>query len=69
MKFAPLIELNRWAAKREYYLTSWHPHFAVLPTKVATGDWRWLELVERKLEFVGAADGTYTFVYFRARAS
>lgn len=65
MKFSPLIELNRWAAKRESYLTSWHRHFAWWPTNVGDNDWRWLEVIERKLEFVGAYDGIYTFAYYR----
>lgn len=68
MRFAPLIELNRWAAKREFRLTNWHPHFAWWPVNVGGNDWRWLEVVERKLEFVGGADGVYTFASYRATA-
>lgn len=65
MRVVPLIELGRLAAKRDFYLRQWHPHFLLFPRRINGNDWRWLETVERKLEFVGGHDGTYTFAHYR----
>ena len=65
MRFVPLIELNRWRARRWLHLTGWHPHFAWWPTKMDGNDWRWLEMVERKLHRVSAAGEDWTFANYR----
>lgn len=46
MRFVPLIELNRWLAKRAFNRTNWHRTFAWWPVNVGGNDWRWLETVE-----------------------
>lgn len=35
-------------AEKEAMLCEWHPYFAWLPTRVAAGDCRWLETIERR---------------------
>ncbi len=44
-----------WKAKRafENYAKSdqWLPHFALIPVKIAHGDCRWLETVERRRRY------------------
>ncbi len=60
--------MNRRAAAEAHYakMTNWHPVFAWWPTWVAEGDCRWMEVIERKCEYIGAYDGTYRFDSFRA---
>ena len=33
------------------YITTWHDYFAWWPTKVADGDCRWMETIERKADY------------------
>lgn len=40
------------AAEREAVrLRNWHRHFCLIPTRVAEGDCRWLEWVDRKFDY------------------
>lgn len=43
----------------------WHRWFALWPVNVGDGHYAWLELVERRVEYVSAYDGTYAFPKYR----
>lgn len=45
----------------------WHKHFAILPVKIAAGDWRYFETVERKV--VPLIGGCGDSVMYRAVTS
>lgn len=54
-----LRSLDRWRASGQRWLnarkhlTEWHPWFAWYPARVSDGDCRWLEWIERRIEYYG----------------
>jgi hypothetical protein len=66
MRATWIVNASRAADAHYARLQDWHPYFAFLPKWVADGDCRWLEWIERKIEYVGAYDGTYGFASYRA---
>lgn len=46
-KARAIIRAGKIKAKYER-LRNWHPHFALFPVRIAKGDCRWLETVERR---------------------
>lgn len=61
------IDCGRRAKQRFDRLSQWHDWFAWRPVKVGDYECRWLEVVERKCEWLGAWDGEYKFVIYRAK--
>jgi hypothetical protein len=43
---------QRWLAKRAHKMR-WHPWYAWFPVRLRDNDCRWLEWVERKIEYSG----------------
>jgi len=61
------IECGKRAAEKYARLRKWHDWFAWRPVKVGKFDCRWLEVVQRKSEWLGCYDGCYRFDEYRAK--
>lgn len=46
----------------------WHDYFAIIPRKLAHGDCRWLETIERRVDYYYVYGSQSRYPHYRAKA-